>query len=387
MALLMAVQSGKKGAMLVPTEILAVQHHMKLKERLNALGVEVHLIKGKMNKKERAQSEAIASSASPCIIVGTHAIIEDPINITHLGLIIIDEQHRFGVIQRLKLQQKGMAPHSLFLTATPIPRSLILTVYGDLDKSVIANLPPGRTPPKTYFTSPGRLKEVYEFCREQIAKGKQVFVVFPLVQESEKLDLKAAESGAKELQTIFPPDAVSLIHGKMKPDEKQKIMQAFRDKKTKILAATTVIEVGIDIPNANTIVIMDAQRFGLSQLHQLRGRVGRDKGESHCFLIGEPKTTDGKKRMNAMLKTTDGFKLAEYDLSIRGPGDMLGTRQAGTSSLSMANLITHETQLIQARDAAFSILKHDPKLTRPENMLIRHRLETTRAFNFTRELN
>lgn len=387
MALLMAVQSGKKGAMLVPTEILAVQHHMKLRERLGSLGVEVYLIKGKMTKAERAKSESIAASDSPCIIVGTHAIIEDPIKLKHLGLVIIDEQHRFGVIQRLKLQQKGLNPHSLFLTATPIPRSLILTVYGDLDKSIITSLPPGRVPPKTYFTSSGRIKDVYDFCRGQIEKGKQVFVVFPLVQESEKLDLKAAETGAEELRQFFPPDSVALIHGKLKADDKQRIMQEFRDRKSHILAATTVIEVGIDIPNANTIIIMDAQRFGLSQLHQLRGRVGRDKGESHCFLIGDPKTTDGKKRINAMLKTGDGFKLAEYDLSIRGPGDMLGTRQAGESSLSMANFITHEKQLIQARDAAFSVLKHDPKLTSPDNALIRHRLETTKAVNFTRELN
>jgi len=295
--------------------------------------------------------------------VGTHAILEDNVEIPNLALVVIDEQHKFGVLQRLRLQQKEGTPHALFMTATPIPRTLMLTCYGDLDKSVISELPPGRIPPKTYFARDSKLDQTWAFCREQIEKGRQIYVVYPLVAESEKIDLKAACEGHEELQkTAFSGFKVGLLHGQLPQEEKTSVMRAYKGNDFQVLVATTVIEVGVDVPNATTMVIMHAERFGLSQLHQLRGRIGRGGGEAHCFLIGDPKSLSSQKRIQAMLKTHDGFQLAEYDLAIRGPGDMLGTRQAGLLEMAMGDPLKDEPLLMKARQAVEWLIETDLKL-------------------------
>jgi len=373
MALLFAIQTGKKGAVLAPTEILATQHDVKFKMHLQALNVPVVLLKGQA--KSRTKILELLQAPEPLILIGTHAILEDDVIIHNLGLIVIDEQHRFGVHQRLKLQQKGFNPHCLYMTATPIPRSLMLTAYGDLFKTIMDELPPGRVPVKTYHLTPFRIPKVYEFCKEQLKIGHQIYFVYPLVKESEKIDLQSAIEAHEQLRHIFIDHTVGLLHGKMKTQEKDQVMQDFKNKTIKILVSTTVIEVGIDVPNATVMVIWHAERFGLSQLHQLRGRIGRGGNASYCFLVSQPKGEDAKKRIKAMIDTTDGFKIAEYDLSIRGPGDLLGTRQSGMPDFKIADLIRDEKTLILTRKIANQIIQKDPGLTHPLHQEIKKIVE------------
>lgn len=388
MAALFAIQSGYNATLMAPTEILAEQHYIKLSARFASLGVPVYLLKGKMKKKEREQTIAQLNMSQNYLIVGTHALIEDPIVIPNLGMAIIDEQHRFGVMQRQILKKKGHSPHCLFLTATPIPRSLMLTVYGDLEKSLIDEMPPGRTPIQTAFLRPSKSEDVYQFCRNHIAQGRQVYIVFPLVEESEKLDLQAAINAFEDLkQTAFNGYSVGLIHGKMPPSQKQDVMAQFKNGTLQILVATTVIEVGIDVPNASLMVIHHAERFGLSQLHQLRGRVGRGPYQSYCFLIADPKSDTSRQRIKAMLDTTDGFKIAEYDLKIRGPGDMLGTRQSGLPEFKVANLVADQEILLTARKVAFHIIKNDPDLSDYTNRHIKKILTQTHGQFIQDQLN
>lgn len=373
--LLAAVQAGKKGALMAPTEILASQHAYKLKHALAPLGIEVLLLKGKQGSKERNHILETLQQDQPQVVVGTHALIEESVALPHLGVIVIDEQHRFGVVQRARLQKKGESPHSLFMTATPIPRSFMLTCFGDLHKSVIDELPPGRVPPLTFFMTEARIEKVYAHCKEQIDKGFQVYIVYPLVEESEKLDLKSAIEGWEHLkEDVFSQYTVGLIHGKMKPKEKNAVMDAFKAKQVHILVATTVIEVGIDVPNATTMVIWHAERYGLAPLHQLRGRIGRGGNTSWCFLISQKEGSKHNPRLQAMLSTTDGFQIAEYDLKIRGPGDMLGTRQSGMPDFRVADLVRDEAILRAARAAAFRLVREDPALQRREHVLIKTEL-------------
>lgn len=388
MAILAAIQSGYSASLMAPTEILAVQHYQKIKGYLSALDIHVVLLKGKMRKKERDETLSALNITAPLVVIGTHALIEEPIAIPNLGLVIIDEQHRFGVMQRMKFSAKGQIPHALFMTATPIPRSLMLTVYGDLDKSIMDELPPGRIPAKTVFFKPNSLPTVYDFCKTQLATGQQVYMVFPLVEESEKLDLQAATKNYEDLKSgVFSTYKLALLHGKMPPAEKQDIMAKFKNKEYDILVATTVIEVGVDVPNSNVMIIHDAERFGLSQLHQLRGRVGRGQFASYCFLIGEPKSESGKKRIKAMLDTNDGFKIAEYDLQIRGPGDMLGTRQAGLPDFKLADLIKDQKLLVLARKAAFQVIKSDPTLSHKDLKNLNQTLKANTKTPISEKLN
>lgn len=371
MALLFAVQSGKKGVLMAPTQILAEQHYYKLQRYMKSLQVPVILLKGKMTKKEKRLALAALTEQSPSVVVGTHALVQEAVDIPNVGLVIVDEQHRFGVMQRMILRQKGANPHCLFMTATPIPRSLMLTSFGDLDKTIIREMPPGRIPPKTYFFRENNMAKVYEFCRRELEKNRQIYIVYPLVEESEKLDLKSAVEGWEHIKNnIFPAHNVGLLHGRMSAAEKADIMDRFKTNNIRILVATTVIEVGIDVPNASLMIIRHAERFGLSQLHQLRGRIGRGGTESFCFLIADPKNPNAERRIKAMLDSSDGFQLAEEDLRIRGPGDILGTRQAGLPEFNMADLIKDEKILLTAKKAAQAVVREDPVGTKPEYRLL-----------------
>ena len=386
MAILFAIESGKKAAIMAPTEILAEQHFYKFSKYLSPLNIPIVLLTGKIKSKERKKALEILKNGTPCVAIGTHALIQDPVEIPGLGLAVIDEQHRFGVMQRILLSQKSENPHALFMTATPIPRSLMLTCFGDLDKSIIDEMPPGRKPAKTSCVKEADLPKVYNFCRTLLQRGEQIYIVYPLVEESETLDLKSATEGWEELQkTVFADYRVGLIHGRLSPAQKAEVMDNFKAGKLQVLVATTVIEVGIDVPNASMMVIHHAERFGLSQLHQLRGRIGRGASDSYCFLIAKPKTDGAKKRLKAMVDTHDGFKIAEYDLSIRGPGDMLGTKQAGLPEFKLADLIKDEKILLAAREAAFDLVRRNPDLS--ENKLIRERLEQHETLLLKTKLN
>ncbi|MEA3494388.1 MAG: ATP-dependent DNA helicase RecG [Candidatus Margulisiibacteriota bacterium] len=343
-AALAAVNDGYQVAFMAPTEILAQQHYAKIANYLDEFKVSVELVTSNTLGKGREQKADI--------IIGTHALIQEKVKYKNLGLVIIDEQHRFGVMQRKTLAQKGMSPGLLIMTATPIPRSLALTLYGDLDRSVIGEMPPGRTPIKTHYVPEGKRSGAYSFMREKVKEGRQIFIICPLVEESEKVDLKAAMDEAERLQNdIFPDLKVGLIHGRLPGDEKDRIMKDFKNKKIDILVSTTVIEVGIDIPNATVMVIEHAERFGLSQLHQLRGRIGRGSEQSFCFLIGQPKTEDARIRIRAMLDSNDGFDIAEVDLKLRGPGDFFGTKQSGLPEFKVADIIRDAQVLREARQA------------------------------------
>jgi ATP-dependent DNA helicase RecG len=338
LALLAAVASGYQGALLVPTEILSQQHYFKLSERLKDLGISVHLLKGKQAKKERQLVLSALASNQPLIVVGTHALVQESVIFSNLAMVVIDEQHRFGVFQRQLLLEKAKKPHCLFMTATPIPRTLMLTHYGDLDHDTIDEMPPGRFPIKTYFGQPNRIRQVHEFIRLTLNNGGQAYVVYPLIESSEHLsDIQPAIDGFNECIMTFSEFTVGLLHGKMPNKDKQHVMQQFKSNHIQLLVSTTVVEVGVDVPNATIMVIMHAERFGLSQLHQLRGRVGRGGDQSHCFLIAQPKSEPSRQRINAMLSSTNGFKLAEEDLKIRGPGHLLGTQQSGDLVFSFAN--------------------------------------------------
>lgn len=371
MALLAALDSGKVAAFMAPTQILAEQHYLKLKRLEQSLGIEVFLLKGQQRKKEKEATKAYLKNAKACIVVGTHALIESDVDIPNLALLVIDEQHRFGVMQRLKLQEKGQVPHALYMTATPIPRSFMLTCFGDLDKSLITTMPKGRQAVSTFLAKESSLDRVLAACKKECQAGRQLYVVYPLVDESETLDLKSAIEGQKELDSLFNPLKVGLLHGKMTPDEKAQVMSAFRAAKIQVLVSTTVIEVGVDVPNASMMVIMHADRFGLSQLHQLRGRVGRGQNASQCYLIANPKNPQSKKRIKAMLDHHNGFKIAQIDLEIRGPGDMLGTKQSGLPDFKLADILRDEAQLLAARDAAKVLIEQDPDLNQPQHRYLK----------------
>ena len=373
MAMLLAIDNSYQGALMAPTEILAEQHYNTLTKLLEPMGLSVVFLRGDMPKRDKDDSLARARTGEANIVVGTHALIQAGVEFANLGLAIIDEQHRFGVMQRAELKGKGGNPDVLVMTATPIPRTLALTVYGDLNISVIDEMPPGRQKIITRWVPEGKRKEMYKFIEQQVAEGRQAYLVYPLVEESEKLeDLKAATEMAEHFQTqVFPHLGVGLIHGRMRADEKQAVMERFKDNEINILVSTTVIEVGIDIPNASLMLIEHAERFGLSQLHQLRGRVGRSSHRSYCLLVANPKNPDAVQRMKAMVRTTDGFEIAEEDLSIRGPGEFFGTRQAGMPDLKVANLLKDGRLLEIARQEAFQLATEDPALVKPEHQVLK----------------
>jgi len=376
LAALVAVENGYQVAIMAPTEILAEQHFLNIHRWCDQLGVVTALVTAGMRGKAKAAAlEAIAIGDAQ-IVIGTHAVIQEKVEFAKLGLGIIDEQHRFGVLQRGLLKKKGQNPDILVMTATPIPRTLAMTVYGDLSLSVIDQMPPGRTPVETRVCRESQRQQVYRVIRDEIERGRQAYVIYPLVEESEKSDLKAATQMAEHLKNdIFPDLKVALLHGRMKPEEKEETMRSFKACETDILVATTVIEVGIDVPNATVMVIEHAERFGLSQLHQLRGRVGRGSERSRCILVaGERLSEEGRKRLEVMVETTDGFRIAEADLEIRGPGDFLGTRQAGLPEFRNASILRDGRILEEARQDAFALVADDPELMRPEHAGLRREL-------------
>ncbi|BCS53943.1 ATP-dependent DNA helicase RecG [Geobacter sp. SVR] len=376
MAALVAVENDYQVAIMAPTEILAEQHWLTIHRWCAELGIETVLLTAGM--KGRAKSDAMArvTEGSARIVIGTHAVIQDKVEFKRLGLGIIDEQHRFGVLQRGILKKKGSNPDILVMTATPIPRTLAMTLFGDLSLSVIDELPPGRTPVETRVYFESRRAQVYDMIRREIGQGRQAYLIYPLVEETEKSDLRAAAQMAEHLRTdIFPGLRVALLHGRMSPEEKEAVMGSFKARETDILVATTVIEVGIDVPNATVMVIEHAERFGLSQLHQLRGRVGRGQARSYCILLTSGKLSeDGEKRLHEMEKTNDGFRIAEADLEIRGPGDFLGTRQSGMPDFRIANILRDGQILETARKAAFELLAADPELSGSDHVRLREEL-------------
>ena len=371
-ALLVAVRNGYQAALMAPTEILAEQHYLGIRRTMESLGVTASLLSGSLPAKEKRAALASVASGETHIAVGTHALIQDDVAFHRLGLAVVDEQHRFGVMQRAALKQKGFAPDLLVMTATPIPRTLTLTVYGDLDVSIIDQLPPGRKPIKTHWKRGADRAQVYESLRRLLGEGRQAYVICSLIEENEKLQARAATELAAHLQThVFPEYKIGLLHGQMKPAEKENIMTRFRDRELQLLVSTTVIEVGVDVPNASVIVIEDADRFGMAQLHQLRGRVGRGQTQSYCLLIGDPKTDDGASRLQTMAQTADGFLIAEEDLKLRGPGDFYGTRQSGLQALPFVDVLRDVPVLKEAREEAFALLQRDPKLLRPEHAALK----------------
>lgn len=381
MSMLITLDNDCQACLMAPTEILAAQHFKTITNLLGSMPVQVALLTGSTRKKERTSIHEGLLSGQLQILIGTHALIEDQVQFKNLGLVVIDEQHRFGVAQRARLWEKStVPPHVLVMTATPIPRTLAMTLYGDLDVSVIDELPPGRKPVKTYhFYEKDRFK-VFRFMKEQIDQGRQVYVVYPLIKESDKLELQALNDGIDIVMQHFPLPQyhISIVHGQLKPGDKESEMKRFVEKKTHIMVATTVIEVGVDVPNASVMVIENAERFGLSQLHQLRGRVGRGADQSHCILMSSYKlTTDGRKRLETMVRTTDGFEIAEVDLHLRGPGDIQGTQQSGLVGLKLANLIKDEKLLRMAREFAFRVLDEDPRLEHPENQPMLQHLQSS----------
>lgn len=372
MSMLNAIDNGYQAAMMCPTEILAQQHYYTISKMTLNTGVEVTLLTGGQKKALREELLTKIKNGESNIIVGTHALIQEKVEFNKLGLIVIDEQHKFGVMQRAKLREKGDNPDTLIMTATPIPRTLSMTVYGNLDVSVIDELPSGRIPIKTALRNEKDKPKIFEFLREEIKKGRQVYIIYPLIDESEKLDLKAAETNYEILKTkIFPDLRVGMIHGRVLWYEKDEEMEKFKNKELDILVATTVIEVGIDIPNATIMVIEDAHRFGLSQLHQLRGRVGRGAEQSYCIMITDSNDEIVNRRLNIMCETSDGFKIAEEDMKLRGPGEFFGTRQSGVLTFSCTDLNTDGEILLKARDVAFKIIDDDPMLRKPEHKSIR----------------
>lgn len=366
-----AAANGWQSVLMAPTEILAEQHFESVAALLEPLGHRVVMLRGGMRTEEKgAALDAIRDGAAN-IVIGTHALIQAGVEFFNLGFVVIDEQHRFGVVQRAALRQKGGAPDVLVMTATPIPRTLSLTVYGDLDVSVIDELPPGRTPVKTAVRDEAARGRVYEFIRQEAGEGRQVFIVYPLVEKSVKIALAAATRMHKELgRKIFPEFSVGLVHGRMRPEEKNAVMQSFASGDVSILVSTTVIEVGVDIPNATVMVVEHAERFGLAQLHQLRGRVGRGRHQSYCILMVGPAASDeARERLKVLAETSDGFVIAERDLQFRGPGEFMGVRQHGLPRFSVADLLADTRLLVQAREDAFELIERDPELASPESRI------------------
>ena len=384
MSMLIALDNGYQACIMAPTEILAEQHLNTINDFLKGMDVRVELLTGivKGNRRNTILEDLAAGRVD--ILVGTHAVIEDTVRFASLGMVVVDEQHRFGVAQRAKLWSKSdNPPHVLVMTATPIPRTLAMTLYGDLDVSVIDELPPGRKPIQTQHVYDAQLPQLYESIRRQIRLGRQAYIVFPLIEESEHIDLKNLEDGYETLRQIFPEFKMSKVHGKIKPKEKEEEMQRFASGETQILVATTVIEVGVNVPNASVMVILDAQRFGLSQLHQLRGRVGRGADQSYCILVTTYQlSADTRKRIDIMCETNDGFRIAEADLKLRGPGDLEGTQQSGMAfDLKIAD-IARDGQLVQmARDEAQAIITADPLMQNPDNAIFVRRLYELRKTN------
>ncbi|UTW64256.1 ATP-dependent DNA helicase RecG [bacterium SCSIO 12741] len=374
MTVLMALDNGYQSVIMAPTEILANQHFEGITELLQGMDISVAILTGSTKTAQRKFILQEALDGKIALLIGTHALIEDRVQFKNLGLAIIDEQHRFGVAQRAKLWKKNTRPpHLLVMTATPIPRTLAMTLYGDLDVSVIDELPPGRKPVKTIHRTDRARLNVFQFLRSEIDRGRQVYIVYPLIKESEKLDYKDLMDGFESVSRAFPRPQyqVAVVHGKMKPADKDYEMERFSEGKAHILIATTVIEVGINVPNASVMVIESAERFGLSQLHQLRGRVGRGNDQSYCILMtGDKLSADSDKRMEVMTSTTDGFVVAEEDLRLRGPGDIMGTQQSGVLDLKIADLAKDQSWLIQARHSANQLLQKDPDLSDPANRQI-----------------
>ncbi len=371
-AMLAAVRCGYQAALMAPTEILAEQHAMNLRRLFEPTGIEVVFLAGKLNAKTTAKTREAVASGRAHIVVGTHALIQEGVKFAQLGLAVIDEQHRFGVMQRVALRQKSdRVPDVLVMTATPIPRTLAMTVYGDLDVSVIDELPPGRKPIKTHWKRPSDRPKVYENVRALVQQGRQAYFVCPAIEESEKLQVQAAVDLHYRLsEQVFPEFKVGLLHGQLKPAEKESVMEAFRQGELHILVATVVIEVGVDVPNASVMVVEDANRFGLSQLHQIRGRVGRGEHQSFCILIADASSDDARERMEVLVETQDGFVIAEADLRIRGPGSLVGTEQSGVVDLRVADLIRDQIILEKARSFAARIAESDPHLQKPEHALL-----------------
>ena len=384
MSMLLAKDNGYQACMLAPTEILAEQHFATLRRMLGALPVRVELLTGSTKAKDRVPLFEALENGDIDILVGTHAVLEDNVLFRNLGLVVIDEQHRFGVVQRAKMWAKNnIPPHVLVMTATPIPRTLAMTLYGDLDVSVIDELPPGRKPITTSHIFRNRIDSLYSFIRTQINEGRQAYVVYPLISESEKLDLKNLEDGYNQLCNIFCDYRLSKLHGKMKPKEKDEEMRRFASGETQILVSTTVIEVGVDVPNASVMVIENAERFGLSQLHQLRGRVGRGASQSYCILVTDYKLSeDTRKRMEIMTSSNDGFEIAEADLKLRGPGDMEGTQQSGIAfDLKIANLSRDEQLLKFVREVARGVVTADPQCNSEPYRVVWERLRSIKSMN------
>ena len=378
MSMLMAMDNGFQACMMAPTEILATQHYEGISKLLEGLDVNVALLTGSTKKKERDIIHEQLKNGELHMLIGTHALIEEVVVFKNLGLAIIDEQHRFGVEQRSKLWRKNSnPPHVLVMTATPIPRTLAMTIYGDLSVSVIDELPPGRKPIQTYHYFDNKRNSLNRFLKKEIEEGRQIYVVYPLIQESEKMDMKNLEEGFEYMKEAFPEYKISMVHGKMKPSEKEAEMKRFVSCETQIMVATTVIEVGVNVPNASVMVIENAERFGLSQLHQLRGRVGRGADQSYCLLMSSFKiSNDTRKRLQIMVQSNDGFEIAESDLNMRGPGDMDGTLQSGLPfNLKIANLAQDSYLLQFARNIAKQVLEIDPQLTKDENYILVKQLD------------
>lgn len=384
LSMLLALDNGYQACLMAPTEILAAQHYETITRFLEGMNIRVELLMGSVKGKKREAILRDLLTGEVRILIGTHAVLEDTVQFASLGLVIIDEQHRFGVAQRAKLWGKNTCPpHVLVMTATPIPRTLAMTVYGDLDVSVIDELPPGRKPVQTIHQFDNHRASLYAAIRRQIAEGRQIYIVYPLIQENEKMDLKNLEDGYEQVCAEFPHCKVSKVHGKMKPAEKEAEMQRFVTGETQLMVATTVIEVGVNVPNASVMVIENAERFGLSQLHQLRGRVGRGADQSYCILVTSYKLSeDTRKRLEIMVQTNDGFEIAEADLKLRGPGDLEGTQQSGIAfDLKIAD-IARDGQLLQyVRDVAARIVDEDPMSSKPENVLLWQQLQALRKMH------
>ena len=375
LTMLLALDNGFQATIMAPTEILANQHFMAVSELLQEMDINVDILTGSVKTKKRREIHQKLEDGTLHILIGTHALLEDKVKFKNLGIAIIDEQHRFGVKQRAKLWSKNnLPPHILVMTATPIPRTLAMSVYGDLDISVIDELPPGRKEVKTVHRFDSNRLSVFKFMKDEIAKGRQVYVVYPLIQESEAMDYKDLMDGYESISREFPSPKyqISIVHGKMKPADKDYEMQRFVNAETQIMVATTVIEVGVNVPNASVMIIESSERFGLSQLHQLRGRVGRGADQSYCILLSSYKlSSEAKTRLKTMVETSDGFKIAEVDLKLRGPGNIMGTQQSGVLNLKIADVVKDSQILVSARNTAIEILQEDANLSKPENLPIK----------------
>jgi len=382
--ILAVVGSGSQAALMAPTEILAEQHYRGLKPFADKMGIEINILTGSSKKSHRREIHEQLSTGALHVLVGTHALLEDQVQFNSLGLAVIDEQHRFGVAQRAKLWRKNQDffPHMLVMTATPIPRTLAMTLYGDLDVSVIDELPPGRKPVETVHRYDQNRLKVFGFIKQQLLAGRQIYFVYPLIEESAKIDLKHLEDGYESISRAFPDTPVSIVHGKMKSRDKDYEMQRFVNGETRIMVATTVIEVGVNVPNASVMVIENSERFGLAQLHQLRGRVGRGAEQSYCILMTDVKISkEGRTRIQTMVRTNNGFEIADADLKLRGPGDLLGTQQSGVLDLMIADLSSDGKLLTVAREKARDILESDPNLKLPENQNIRRQIAHQKKSN------